>query len=277
MIFAIYRFGINLGVMAAPLLGYLLIKFDHQHYTVLFWCQALVSIGFAVCAWLLLPAGTTREPQTRTSTRTRPSNGYLALRHDRRYLLFLLATLFYSAVYVQYLSTLPLMVHTANLKIIWYTLAVSLNAFIVIAFELLMTKVTQGWPKQVSLGLGMVLLGAGMAVYGLSIVPIVIICGTVLWSLGEVVSGPTFYSYPAVVGGSQKGRYLGGFQFMVGMGTAIGPAIGGWLFIHLGRTAWPLLGVGSLIAALCVIEAVRDPAKGSSIRAVFRPKTGSTK
>ena len=258
MIFAIYRFGINLGVMAAPLVGYALLNLHHQQYDFLFWGQALIAAGFTLSAWRLVPARAT--PGTGTpAAPARPGRGggYLALRHDRRYLLYLVATLFHSAVYVQYLSTLPLMVHTAGLKTIWYTLAVSLNAFIVIAFELLMTKVTQGWPKYVSLGLGMVLLGAGMAVYGLPVVPAVIIAGTLLWSLGEIVSGPTFFSYPAVVGGQLKGRYIGSFQFMVGVGTALGPVAGGWLFIQLGQAAWPVLAVGALLAALAVVAAVR--------------------
>jgi MFS family permease len=278
MIFAIYRFCINLGVMAAPLIGYALFDLDHQSYTVLFWVQAVIAAGFAVSAWLLLTAGKAEGAGKRASARP-VSGGYLALRHDRRYMLFLVATLIYSAVYVQYLSTLPLMVHAAGLKIYWYTLAVSLNAFIVIAFELLMTKVTQHWPKQVALGLGMVLLGAGMAVYGLAAVPLVILGGTALWSFGEVVSGPTFFSYPVVVaGGRPKGRYIGGFQFSVGVGTAIGPVTGGWLYLRLGQGAWPVLAAGSLIAAFCVVEAVRPArAEGLSLRRGLRQKTGHSR
>lgn len=259
MIFALYRFGINLGVMAAPLVGFGLINLDHQKYDFIFWGQAVIAVGFAAFAWLLLSANVPGNATSRAVTTTRDGRGggYLAVRHDRRYLLFLLATLIYSAVYVQYLSTLPLEVHAAHLNTIWYTAAVSLNAFIVIAFELLMTKVTQGWPKYVSLGLGMVLLGAGMAVYGLPALPAIILFGTALWSLGEIFSGPTFFSYPAVVGGNRKGRYIGSFQFMVGVGNSLGPVAGGWLFLRLGQAAWPILAAGSLIAAVAVVAAVR--------------------
>jgi MFS family permease len=264
MIFAIYRFAINVGVMAAPLVGYGLINLDHQRYDFIFWGQALIAVVFAASAWRVLSAGPPDVPAARPGgpARTGSGSGYLALGHDRRYLLFLLATFIYSAVYVQYLSTLPLMVHSAGLDTIWYTAAVSLNAFIVIAFELLMTKVTQRWPKSLSLGLGMVLLGAGMVVYGLSPLPAIIIAGTALWSLGEIFSGPTFFSYPAVVGGDRKGRYIGSFQFMVGAGTALGPVAGGWLYIRLGQVAWPILGVSALIAAVAVVAAVRRPRSG---------------
>jgi MFS family permease len=267
MIFAIYRFSINLGVVAAPLLGYALYNLDHQRYTLLFWGQALIAVSFAVVAWLLLPARTSPAVDETAAMPAGPDSGYLAVLRDRRFVLYLVVTFFHSAVYVQYLSTLPLMVSASGLKIIWYTLAVSLNAFIVIAFELPMTKVTQGWPKKVPIGLGLALVGAGMAVYGLPIAPAIIIIGTLVWSLGEIVSGPTFYSYPAIAGpGRLTSRYIGSFQFMVGLGTVIGPVVGGWLFIQMGHAAWPVLAAGSLIAALCGVAAVRAPASPVAVR-----------
>ena len=55
MIFAIYRFGLNIGATAAPLLGYALYNLDHQHYTLLFWGEALFALVYAVLAQLTLP------------------------------------------------------------------------------------------------------------------------------------------------------------------------------------------------------------------------------
>ena len=70
---------------------------------------------------------------------------YLRMLRDWRYTLYLLAIGVHSAVYVQYLSTLPLNIKAAGIAISWYTLAIALNGLIVIAFELLVTKVTQSW------------------------------------------------------------------------------------------------------------------------------------
>ena len=55
MIFAIYRFGLNIGATAAPLLGFALYNLDHQRYTLLFWGEALVALVYAVLALLTLP------------------------------------------------------------------------------------------------------------------------------------------------------------------------------------------------------------------------------
>jgi MFS family permease len=262
MVFAMYRFGLNLGAMGAPLIGFGLYYLDHQQYVLLFLGEALIAMAYAVLAWLLLPARTSPRaalgPAAGATTRT-ADGGYLAVLRDRRYALYLVAIFFHSAVYVQYLSTLPLTVHATGLKVFWYTLAVSLNGFIVIAFELLTTKVTQGWPRRIPIALTFVLLGVGVAIYGLPMAPVVIIAGTVVWSIGEIIGGPTVFAYPAIAGPAPlKGRYIGSFQFMFGLGTAVGPLVGGWLFIQLGQAVWPVLAIGPLIATVCALIAVRS-------------------
>jgi MFS family permease len=261
MIFAMHRFGLNLGAMAAPLIGFALYGLDHQQYTVLFLGEALMAMVYAALAWFVLPVDASRAVEETAHAAARPRSGYSAVLRDRRYLLYLLAALLQSAVYVQYLSTLPLTVNAAGVKIVWYTVAVSLNGFIVIAFELLTTKVTQRWPMRVPIALGFVLVGTGMGVYGLPIGPAVIIGGTLVWSLGEIIGGPSVSAYPAVAGPPQlRGRYIGSFQFMFGLGTAVGPILGGWLFIQIGHAAWFVLAAGSLAAALFGLAAVRPPA-----------------
>jgi hypothetical protein len=53
---------------------------------------------------------------------------------DRRFTLYLFAMLLNAIVDTQYLSTLPLDVKASGLPVFWYTLAVALNGFIVIAW-----------------------------------------------------------------------------------------------------------------------------------------------
>lgn len=261
LVFAMYRFGLNLGAMGAPLIGFGLYYLDHQQYVLLFLGEALIAMAYAVLAWLLLPARTPQRAAPAAEATTRMAGGsYLAVLRDRRYALFLVAIFFHSAVYVQYLSTLPLTVHATGLKVFWYTLAVSLNGFIVIAFELLTTKVTQGWPRRIPIALMFALLGVGIAIYGLPMAPVVIIAGTLVWSLGEIIGGPTAFAYPAIAGPEHlKGRYIGSFQFMFGVGTALGPLVGGWLFIQIGQAVWPVLAIGPLIATVSALIAVRSP------------------
>jgi MFS family permease len=252
MIFAMHRFGLNLGAMAAPLLGFAL--YSHG-YALLFWGEALVALGYAVLAWVALPARTVHvEHESR--------GGYGIMLRDKRFVGYLVAAVLHTAVYAQYLSTLPLDVTAAGVATFWYTLAVSLNGFIVIAFELVLTRMTQSWPLRLTIGLAFALLGAGVALYGLPLTPAVILIGTVVWSLGEIIGGPAIFAYPAIAAPpGQKGRYIAGFQFCFGLGSALGPMVGGLLFIQFGHLAWPLLALGSAVATAIALTVVSSPSR----------------
>ena len=260
MVFAMYRFGLNLGTTAAPLIGFALYNLDHQDYALLFWGEALIALAYAVLAWVALP-GRAVVGDGGSGDGSAGSGGYLAVLRDRRYTLYLLGSLFNGIVYVQYLSTLPLDVRAAGVPIFWYTLAVSLNGFIVIAFELPLTKVSQHWPTRVSVALAYGLIGVGVAFYGLPLGPAVIVSATLIWTLGEILGAPTVWAYPGMAGPPQlRSHYIGSFQFMYGLGAAIGPIIGGALFVQLGHGVWPIMAVAGILAAILGAAAIRPHA-----------------
>jgi len=256
MIFALSRFGLNVGATTAPLLGFALYDLGHQRFDFLFWGEGLAAVSYAVVAWFALPIRAPRPPRTPTDVGS--DGGYVAVLRDRRYALYLLAMLVHTSVYVQYLSTLPLDVTAHGLPVFWYTVAVTLNGFVVIAFELLLTKITQRWPFAVTIGLAFGLLGVGAGFYGLPLAPAVIVIGTLIWTLGEIVGGPAMFAYPAMAGPTRlKPWYLGSFQFTYGAGAAIGPVVGGWLFVHFGHRVWLFLAGGSVFATIAGLLAAR--------------------
>jgi MFS family permease len=266
MIFALYRFALNVGTTAAPLIGFTLYYLNHKTYLLLFWAEGLVALAYAVLAFAAIPARA--RPQVADgaadATTQAPSagRGFRAVLRDRRYVLYLMANLFNAIIYMQYLSTLPLDVKASGVPIFWYTLAVSLNALVVISFELPLTKVVQRWPIRITVGLAFILVGIGMAAYGLPLGPIVIIGGTLIWTLGEIIGGPSVFAYPAMAGPANlKSSYIGSFQFVFALGTAIGPALGGVLFVHLGHKVWWVLAPISALAAVLGMVAVRAPTR----------------
>ncbi|MFI9066220.1 MFS transporter [Streptomyces sp. NPDC053429] len=259
MIFAMYRFGLNVGATAAPLLGYALYNAGGHSYTLLFWGEAVIALAYALVARATLPARPAQHPAAAPAATTGARGGYAAVLRDRRYLLYLTAAFCHAAVYTQYLSTLPLYMKDARMALFWYTFAVALNGLIVIAFELLVTKVSQRWPLKITIGLGFALVGAGVACYGLPIGPAAVVIGTLVWSLGEILGGPAVFAYPASAGPEPlRSRYIGSFQFMFGLGSALGPMAGTWLFLQFGSLVWPLVGACSLLATACGLVAVRD-------------------
>lgn len=249
MIFAIYRLGLNLGATGAPLIGYALYHWGGESFTWLFWGEAIIAGLYALLAMLTLP-GKTRTSGPASSPAAQ-CGGYLEVLADRRFVLFLLATLCHSAVFVQYITTLPMYVEDQKIGLFWYTLAVSLNGIIVICFELLITKITQNHARRKMLALGFALIGSGVAFYAVPIGPAALIVGTLIWSVGEIISGPAFFAFPANAGPKHlKAHYLGSFHFMFSMGIAVGPVVGGWLYLQLGTAIWPVISLGSFFAAV---------------------------
>ncbi len=273
MIFAMYRFGLNLGTTAAPLIGFALYNLDDQGYTLLFWAESLVALAYAALALVALPRRE-RPALGADGGPAAPAGSYLEVLRNRRYVLFLIAALFNAAVYVQYLSTLPLDVKGEGVAIFWYTAAVALNGLIVILFELPLTKITQHWPFKILVGLAFGMVGLGMLTYGLPLGPAVIILGTLIWTLSEVIGAPAVFAFPAMAGPAHlKGRYIGSFQFMFGLGSAIGPMIGGALFSSLGHRVWLVMALFSVVATVLGVASVRSPAKAEAEDVLDDPTT----
>ncbi|MEU4761937.1 MFS transporter [Actinosynnema sp. NPDC023794] len=262
MVFAMYRFGLNLGTTAAPLIGFGLYQLGGDDYSLLFWGEAAVAAVYALVAYRVLPAKT--GVRQAAGDEPAPAGSYVDVLRDRRFLVYLVATFFHAVVYVQYLSTLPLDVQASGVPIFWYTLAVALNGGAVILLELVVTKKTQHMRANLVVAVAFAVIGAGFALYALPLGPAVIVAGTLVWTLGEIIGGPMLFAYPGMAGPAHlKGRYIGSFQFVYGLGAAAGPIVGGFLFLQLGHGAWPVLAVVELGAAVAVYAAIRNRAGGA--------------
>lgn len=269
MVFAMSRLALNLGTTAAPLLGAALIPVS---YRLLFWGEAVAALSCVAVMLLLVPArleavGQPTDDQPRIMLDPGPDGaelldlrvadrperrqrgGYLAIAADRRYLLYLLAIAVNSAVYIQYVAALPLAMREAGFRPFWYSVMVALNGLVVICFELPVTTVVSRWPARRVIGVGFPLLGAGLAAYSLPGGLAVFVTGTLLWSLAEIIEGPTMFAYPAQAGPQRlQGRYIGAGQGMFGLGAAIGPVAGVALWSAIGGRFWIVCGLVSVLA-----------------------------
>ncbi len=152
---------------------------------------------------------------------------------------------------MQYVSTLPLAIRAGGLEPFWYSVMVSLNGFVVITCELLMTKVASRWPARRVLSVGFTLLGAGLACYALPGGVPIFVAGTLIWSLAEIIEGPTMFAYPAQAGPPHlRGRYIGAAHGMFGLGSALGPVLGVALWSGMGNALWIICGAASVLALL---------------------------
>jgi predicted MFS family arabinose efflux permease len=163
-----------------------------------------------------------------------------------------------ATVYVQYLGTLPLAVRDAGLAVGVYGALVALNGFIVITCELLVTRVVQRWPARIVVAVAFVLLGGGLACYALPWGLAAFVTGTLIWSLAEIIGGPTMFAYPAQAAPQAlRGRYLGSAHAMFGLGSALGPVLGVAAWEAFGRGVWVACGLACLLGLAAALAGIR--------------------
>ncbi|MFC5264088.1 MFS transporter [Kribbella qitaiheensis] len=252
MIFAVYRLAMNLGTTAAPLIGAALVSIS---WNLLFIGEALAALAYAVVAIVALPKRRPSAADTAAGVQgvdaAQPSGGYLAVLRDYKYVLFLLCMFINAAIYMQYLAVLPLHMKADGLSTWWFSAVVALNGFIVITCELLVTKVVQHWPARIVAITGFVLLGGGLAFYALPGGIAIFVIGTLLWTLAEIIGGPTMFAYPGMAAPQPLlGRYVGSAHAMFGLGSALGPFLGVWLWNTSGTQVWVWCGLAGAVGVV---------------------------
>jgi MFS family permease len=257
MVTAMYRLSVNLGTTAAPLIGVALAQVS---YDLLFWVEAIAVLSYGLIALRFLPRkprpAATAPPQAPPGG---PRPGYLALLGDRPYLFFLLSFLLVSVVYVQYVAIVPLAVVRAGLGLWWYGMVVALNALIVVTCEVAATRWVQAWPRRLTVLAGFGLQAAGYALYGIRLIPVLLVLGTVVWSLGEVTGTPTVYAYPGLVAsGNLRGHYFGAMHSMYNIGATLAPVLGVLLFDHIGQRVFLWVALVAVAAAAISQLGVQD-------------------
>ena len=264
MIFSIYQMAFSIGNAVAPLIGAALVAIS---YDVLFWAEALACLAFAAVAAVALPRRRVVGDAGPAGTAA-PRVGYRAVLADRRYLLFLAAAFVNLTVYLQSIAVLPLAMRDAGLPTAWYGAMFLLNGLVVLTLQLPVTRIVQRRPAAAVATLGFALLAGGHAIYWLPAgilpvtLPIVVIfvAGTLVWSLAEIVGGPTVAAWPSLVAPSGlQGRYQGAFQAAFGLGSAVGPVIGVLLWARLGPTTWLVSAGAALVALVAARTAMRLP------------------
>ncbi|MET7296829.1 MFS transporter [Streptomyces griseoloalbus] len=264
MVFAMYRLATNIGTTAAPLIGAALLT---HSYALLFWGEAAAALAVAVLGHLLLPADRPTGPARAADgppRRPEGTTGYRAVLRDRSFVLFLAAILGFSAVYTQYLSTLPLAVRAHGFDTLVYGVLVAVNGAIVIVCELAVTRKVQRWPARLAAIAGILAVGAGLTAYALPLGVAGLVAATVVWSVGEIIGSPTMTAYPALAAAPEnRSRYLGASQAMFGVGSAVGPAAGVAAWALMGDTVWLLCGAVAAFAAVAAYYGMPAPERRS--------------
>ncbi|OAP26982.1 Multidrug resistance protein MdtH [Amycolatopsis sp. M39] len=257
MVFAAYRLAYNVGTVAGPLLGALLITYS---YEAMFYCNAIALVAFGLLAFSLpkhsevahaSPSGDSEEvADARESPETagRPAS-YLAVLTDTRFIVFNIAMILGGMVYIQSISTLALQVTAAGHAPGFYAALLSINAFVITCLELPITRFVQRMTDRATVALGNILVGAGMMLYLAGPSAAVLVVATLVWTAGEMVGTPTITAYPGRIAPPRlRGRYIALSEFATQVGYAAGPALGVALWAVWPAGVWWLCGVLTVLA-----------------------------
>ncbi|TCO51862.1 putative MFS family arabinose efflux permease [Kribbella antiqua] len=273
MIFAVYRLAMNLGTTAAPLIGAALVAVS---WNLLFIGEAVAALAYAAVAIVALPKRAPQTVQDTAADEPAAGGGYVAVLRDYKYVLFLLCMLINAAIYMQYLAVLPLHMKSEGLSTWWFSAVVALNGFIVITCELLVTKVVQNWPARFVAMTGFVLLGGGLAFYALPGGLAIFVIGTLLWTLAEIIGGPTMFAYPGMAAPKPLlGRYVGSSHAMFGLGSALGPFLGVWVWNSSGTRVWLWCGLAGAIGVVLASVGMRPTAETTELAPAAVPSESS--
>lgn len=131
----------------------------------------------------------------------------------------------------------------------------SVNGLIIVIFQLRVTSIVEGRPKVFVMAIAMLGYAAGMAVIALLGGPTWALPGIaiaiVLFTVGEILLFPQEPSFTSDLSpADRRGRYQGIFLAATGVGTALGPPVGGFLLDAApGATLWALASATFLAAS----------------------------
>jgi MFS family permease len=251
--FSMMRIALNLGAALSPLIAAGLILVN---WNLLLWFDAATALAYAILArWLLPEVRVEREtPDTAGPATTSTRAAYRILLRDGRFWFFLGSVLIGTVIYVQYTVALPLKISSEGHPTGLYSAVLVTASAVLILCELKITTYVTRWPGYVAATAGTVLMGLGVAGFGVSGgSAVALVACTVVFVFGIMINGPTMFAYPATFPAAVKARYLSAHQATFGLGLAVGPLFGVAAWVGLGNGVWWLCGGLGLVAALCAL------------------------
>lgn len=246
--FAVYRFAINLGFAIGPATAGFLA--DHS-FLYLFVGDAMTSLAFGFIALVALPHGLRGQADGEHFTEV-----YRVAVRDRRFMVFLLATLCVTFVEFQLHSTFPIHLALAGFSTSTYGLLLSVNGVLIIFFELMITSWTQRFAAQTMIAVGYALSAIGFALTGLAHSVPALVGTVVVWTVGEMIYAPVTGAYVTNIAPEKyRGRYNGMWMMMWSLGMVLGPALGTVIYANEPLALWLVCGaLGVLGAALALYK-----------------------
>ena len=243
--FGIFYMTINVGSMLGRIISY--------NFRIKYGIPAIFSVVATSFAFLAFLSSIFLYKEPESENKEKPKtlkeailNLFLVLK-DLKFLFFLLFIGFFWAIYVQIYNLIPLFLRfiDKNAPVELYTLV---NPVMIVAFQLIITKISKNLNAIISIIFGIIITILGISlnlippIFNLSIekktsifsIPIggfFILISIASMACGEMLTSPRVYQYIGSISPKGKeGLYLGYANLPLALGTIVGAPLGGYLF-----------------------------------------------
>jgi MFS family permease len=260
---------INLGMTVSPVVGGFIARRSFQW---LFYGDAGTSTLYALLLFFavretlparrVLAGGAAQAAGAAAELEPHPPLGSVARRilTHRVFLLFCLAVHLVSITYMQSHTTLPLYLKGLGLGPQHYGLIVSVNALLIVCFQLPFTNLIGRFPRELMMVVSAVITAVGFGLTGLATTPWPLAGTVVVWTVGEMMQSPYLSAIVADLAPREmRGSYMGMLTFSFASALMVGAPIGGEVLARYGPG---MLWGGSFAVALAgaALFAVVSPA-----------------
>ncbi len=257
--YSIYYTLVNVGGTLGPIVAWLVRKPLGLGIENVFRVAALsVFLMFLVtCFAFRDPRGTGQPPVTSVAAAIR--NMFVVLRNFRFVLFLLIFSSFYVVFWQEFVSA-PLFLRgyvdpNANADLV-----LSIDAFTVICFQILVSYLTRKIPAFSAMTLGLLISSLAWLILAFHPTTVGLIASLVVLALGEITQSARYYEYISRLAPSgQQGLYMGYAFVPIAIGYFIAGPLGGYLLHYYGdvlhqpqRMWWVVTGVGLSGALLMV-------------------------
>lgn len=244
--FGLYRFAVNLGCAVGPATAGFLAE---RSFFYVFLGDAISSFAFGVVALLAVPHGVRSR-----ALDERAGGGLRAALADRRFAMFLLATVSVTWVVVQMSSTLPIHVAREGFTPSQYGVLISLNGLLVVAFEIALTLRMQRFAPVPVIAVGYALTGIGWALTGLAHTLPALAATVVIWTIAEMIFAPMTGAYVTDLAPERyRGRYHGLHMLTWSIGMFVGPVLGTMMYERSETLLWSTCAVSGAVAVALLL------------------------
>ncbi|HJW08033.1 MAG TPA: MFS transporter [Holophagaceae bacterium] len=242
--FALNRLAINLGMSIGPAVGGFLAS---RSYPALFMVDGITSLLSAgvLSLWIAAP------PPRRHAEGARTSH---AAWKDRRFMLYLLASLPVLIVFFQHEGPMPVyLVRDLHFGEAFYGLIFTVNTLLIVSVEVAINLAMAHWSHARIHVVGALLYGLGFGATAYVATKAGLLATVIVWTFAEMILLPGMADFVThLAPAERRGEYMGLYTLSFGVAFSLGPWLGVLAYGRLGPFAlWNLcLGLGVLSAAL---------------------------